>query len=191
MITQATLDLLDSELRKSTKRYKRMPFEDRHKLYVHEIRIDPYLSNKMYSKIKSLSWSQQFKYSEHPDFEKLIKSNDIGVYIMYVRPNDLIMEMPQHVMYVGISGENGSARPLRKRLNDYFYFKKIKLRDNIHKMLQMYYEHVFIRYAFFKGSYQDLEYLEKYLHEYFYPRFGKRDFEPQTKAAQSAWNTGQ
>lgn len=58
-------------------------------------------------------------------------------------------------------------------------------------MLQMYYNHVYVQYALFDGNFQELEKLEVSLHEYFYPRFGKRDFEPETKNAQSAWNTGQ
>ncbi len=190
MITQATLDLLDADIRNDVARYNSYPFKDRHKLYSHSIRIDPFWSNSKTAEIKPLIWSEYYKYSEHPNFEKIIKTNDIGIYIMYVRPEHLLLEMPQHVMYVGISGEHGSARPLKERLMDYFLISKIKLRNNIHMMLQLYYDHVYIRYALFKGKYQDLEKLESTLHEFYYPKFGKRDFEPDTKAAQSAWNAG-
>ncbi|SFQ07455.1 hypothetical protein [Parafilimonas terrae] len=191
MITQATLDLLDADIRKDVRRYNRMPFKDRHKIFSHEIRIDPYWCNKKFQQIPVLNWSADFKFSSHPDFQQIITTNDIGVYIMYVKPVNLLIDMPQYVMYVGISGENGSARPLRDRLMDYFYISKIKLRNNIHTMLQLYYDHVYIKYALFNGTYQSLEQLEEILHEFFYPKFGKRDFEPETKAAHSAWNTGQ
>src|SRR5438034_1347998 len=116
MIKQATLDLLDADLRKDVERYNKYPFKDRHKIFSHSIRIDPFWSNKKFSHITTLTWSDHFKFSEHPNFEKIIKSDDIGVYIMYVRPTELILDMPQYVMYVGISGEDGSARPLKERL---------------------------------------------------------------------------
>lgn len=191
MIKQATLDLLDADLRSHVSRYKSYPYNDRYKLFSHFIKVDPDWSDKKYSQITGFNWSQPFRFADHPNFEQIINSNLIGIYVMYVRPANLLLDMPQHVMYVGISGEKGSARPLQDRLMDYFYIEKIKLRENIHQFLQLYYEHVYIRYSLFSGSYQDLEELEKVLHEYFFPRFGKRDFEPETKAAQSAWNTGQ
>lgn len=191
MIKQATLDLLDADLRKDVRRYNRYPFKDRHKIFSHTVRIDPYWSNKKFRQLRALSWSNDFKFSDHPNFEQIINSNDIGIYIMYVRPKNLVMEMPRHVMYVGISGEHGSARPLKERLMDYFYISEIKLRENIHTMLQLYYDHVYIRYALFNGTFQALEELETSLHEFYYPKFGKRDFEPETKASHSAWNTGQ
>lgn len=191
MIKQATLDLLDADLRSGYERYQSYPFEDRHKLFLHEIKIDPYWADLKFSEIIHIDWSTPYKYAETPNFEKIIDSDKIGIYLMYVRPQNMLLEMPRHVMYVGISGEAGSERPLRERLMDYYYISKIKLRRNIHKMLQMYYNHVYVQYALFDGNFQELEKLEVSLHEYFYPRFGKRDFEPETKNAQSAWNTGQ
>jgi hypothetical protein len=191
MITQATLDLLDADLRAESNRYNNYPFKDRHKIFSHAIRIDPFWSNQKNAQITALNWSAQYRYADHPNFEQIINTNDIGVYVMYVRPQNLVIDMPQYVMYVGISGEHGSARPLKERLMDYFYISKLKLRNNVHQMLQMYYDHVYIKYALFNGNYNSLEDLESTLHEFFYPRFGKRDFQPETKAAHGAWNTGQ
>lgn len=190
MITQATLDLLDADLRAKATHYKDLPFDDRQKLFTHPIRIDPYRSEEKYPKIPKLKWSKKYKFSDHPNFERIITSKQIGIYVMYIRPPNLINDMPQFVMYVGISGENGSGRPLRERLMDYFQISKLKIRTNVHKMLQLYYEHVYIKYALYNGKYSNLESIEMALHEFYYPKFGKRDFEPDTAKAHSAWNTG-
>ncbi len=190
VIKQKTLDLLDASLRKDMSRYDSYPYKDRYKIFTHDIRIDPSWCEKKYNEVPKLSWQGPHKFSDMPNFEDIIKGNEIGIYIMYVRPNLLIEDMPQHMMYVGISGEHGSSRPLKDRLKDYFNINKIKLRENIHTMLQLYYENVYIKYALFNGNYLDLEKIEVVLHEFYSPRFGKRDFEPDTKKAQGAWNTG-
>ncbi len=191
MIKQGTLDLLDADLRTSLNRYNSHTYTDRYKLFSHNIRVDPSWSDTKYSQITGFNWSQPFRYADHPNFESIIPTDDIGLYVMYVRPTNTILDMPQFVMYVGISGEHGSQRPLKERLMDYFYIEKLKFRNNVHQLLQMYYEHVYIIYSTFSGTFVQLEALETILHEYFFPRFGKRDFEPKTKVAQSAWNTGQ
>ena len=191
MITQATYDILDSSLREGQKKYHAYDNIDRQKMYSHWLRVDPHRADEKYQLVPKLTWEGPYRYCEMPDFEQLINSEKIGIYIMYTRPVNLLLDMTQHVMYVGISGERGSSRPLKKRLMDYFNIGKLELRSNIHVMLQMYYEHVYIKYSLFDGTHQDLEKLEVLLHEFFYPKFGKRDFEPETKKAQSAWNTGQ
>lgn len=189
MIKQKTLDLLDSELRDKNNKYLKYDYEDRFKIFSHDWRIDPDWSEKKYTAINKygLKWSKPFKYSKHPDLDKIIKSNDSGIYIFFVAPPQLILNMPQYVIYVGISGEGGSGRPLKDRLKDYFYFSKIKLRKGIHKALQLYYEHTYFAFALYNGNYKDLEDLETLLHEYFSPKWSSRDYEPETKAAKSSW----
>lgn len=140
MITQATLDLLDASLRTEEQRYRSYPYKDRYKLFNHWIRIDPDWSDQKFAQIPpSISWSQPYKFADHPNFEQLITSEDIGIYLMFVRPTNMLDDMPQQVMYVGISGERGSERPLKERLMDYFYLSKMPLRSNIETMLQLYY----------------------------------------------------
>lgn len=191
MIKQSTYDLLDASLRRDVDRYKGYPYKDRYKIFSHNIKVDPYWCEKKYVEIPKLEWVGPFKYSDFPNFEQIITSDSVGLYMMYVRPNIMIEDMPQHVMYVGISGEHGSLRPLKDRLMDYFYIEKIKIRENVHTMLQLYYDNVYIKFTLFEGTYQQLEAVETALQEFYFPKFGKRDFEPQTKKAQSAWNTGQ
>jgi len=186
---QATFDLLDSELRAGYDKYLNLDHEDRYKLFTHQITIDPYKSKERYNSLIpfSLTWSIPHKYSAQLDLNTIIPSNDPGIYIFFVKPPQLIMDMPQFVIYVGIAGERGSGRSLKDRLKDYFYFSKIKLRDNIHKVFQLYYEEVYFSFALYPGPVADLEVIETLLHEYFSPRWSSRDYEPETKRARSAW----
>ncbi len=191
-VKQKTLDILDASLRTDYKRYHAYPYLDRFKIFSHNIKIDPHWSDQKFKDIPTnFKWSQPYRFADYPDFETIILTNDIGIYMMYVCPHNMIDDMPKHAMYVGISGEHGSARPLKERLMDYFSLPKMKLRQNIHTMLQMYLDHVYIKFCLMPNySFSDVETLEETFHEYYYPKFGKRDFEPQTKTAQSAWNTG-
>lgn len=190
MIQQATLDILDSELRREYDRYRTMPYKDRVKIFsIPNMRIDPNWSNKKFEELRGaiLDWSDPIRYSEKPKFQKLIDSDEKGVYMMIVKPLNTILNLPQYVMYIGISGEKGSQRSLKDRLTDYQYLEKIKKRDSIHQMLQLYYEEVYIVYSLYKGRFEELERLEGILHEYYNPVYGKREFSPPTKAAKRAW----
>ena len=194
MLKQETLDLLDSEIRNDYDRYKGYPYKDRYKLFTHPtVRIDPFWAGKVYTDeiskyIDNFKWSNPVRYSEYPDFKSIIATEDIGIYIVIGKPHTLMLNLPQHVFYVGISGEDGKGRPLRDRLTDYLYFSKIKLRDNIHQMLQMYLEEAYIIYSTYKGTFEELEKLEIAFHEYLSPLYSKRDFKPETKKAKRSWN---
>ncbi len=187
MIQQKTFDILDSELRRSYNKYLNYSYDDRYKLLTHEWRIDPYWSGTKFKEISryNLSWSPPYKYSAQPNIDSIISTSDTGIYIFFVRPPDVILDMPKYVIYVGISGERGSSRPLKERLNDYYYISKLRLRKGIHKALQLYYEEAYFSFAFYNGA--DIETLETLLHEYFSPKWASRDYEPPTKAAKSAW----
>ena len=189
MIKQATLDLLDSELRRDYDKYNNYPYDDRLKLFSHSIRIDPYWSIQMLKGVNedAFKWSEPIKFSDNPKFEELIESNEKGLYLFIVRPNQTILDLPQYVIYVGISGEKGSNRALKDRLSDYQYISQLKKRKALHKMLQLYYNEVYIRYSLFEGEAEDLESLETVLHEYFNPLCNTRDFIPETKQAKRAW----
>ena len=190
MIKQKTLDMLDADLKREQKKYLNYDHKIRYALFTRKsVRIDPNWSSQKFSDIDKhkLSWSKPYKYSEHPDFKTIIPTNDIGIYIMYVKPDNTILDMPSYVMNVGISGEKGKKRPLKDRLTDYFYINQVKLRTNIHHFLQMYYDYVYIRYAIYTGHHKDLESVEKLLHEFYNPLYNERDFEPKTKKAKKAW----
>ena len=192
MIKQRTLDLLDSDLRKHETKYKNMDYDDRFKIFSHEIRIDPYWSTKKFIEISkyNIQWNSPLKYSDFPNLDTIIKDNDIGLYMFYIKPNETICEMPKFVLYIGMSGENSSNRPVRERLKDHFNINNIKKRDHVHKMFQLYYDYIYFIYANYDNKYSlgSIEKLEILLHEYFSPKFAKRDFEPPTKAARKSWN---
>lgn len=190
MIKQTTLDILDSSLRKKNTDYLTRDYIDRFQTYHHNIRIDPSHSEDKYEEIDgdnlALNWVE-FKYSDLPDLSKIINKDLIGIYYFSVRPSKRISNLPQYIMYVGISGEHGSKRPLRERITDYYYISKLKKRSNVHQFLQMYYENVYISFSYYKGDHKDLEKIETFLHEFFAPKFNLRDFEPKTKKAIKAW----
>jgi hypothetical protein len=189
MMKQATLDILDSELRRDYQRYQSMNYDDKYKLFSHHIYIDPLKSQTYYTDIvnHNLSWLGPIKYCSLPNLDNIITEDKSGIYFFVVKPDLLILEMPQFVVYVGISGANQSFRPLRERLKDYFYFDKIKKRSNIHKMLQLYYENIYIYYAYFNNN-VNVSDIETALHEYFSPHFAKSAFDVETRNAVSAWN---
>jgi len=187
---QATLDILDADLRGKYNEYKKYPYNDRYKLFRHDIRIDPYIANQKLAEIETfnLNWSEPIKYSEHPDINSIITENGVGIYVFFVQPNRLVLGMPRVPIYVGISGERESSRPLKERLKDYFNLNQIKRRDAVHQALQMYYDEVYFCYCIYDGNSEDLSQIERLLHEFFSPKFAKRDFEPETKQAQKSWN---
>lgn len=186
---QSTFDILDSELRRGYNKYQTMAFVDRYNSYTFDIRIDPKWSEKKYEKLKTygLNWSDPFKYADLKSPEDIIATDDTGVYLFFVKPKELILNMPQMVIYVGIAGEGESNRPLKERLKDYFRISQIKLRANIHQALQLFYDDVYLSYAKYTGSSSNLKKIERLLHEFYSPRWSTRDYELETKKARAAW----
>ncbi len=189
MIKQATLDLLDSELRNETSNFKSLSYTNRLKLFTFGLRIDPLRSQEYFDRISAndLKWNEPIKYSSKPNLDNIIKDNEVGIYLFVVEPEKLILNMPKYVLYVGISGANDSQRPLRERLKDYFYYEKIKKRTNIHQMLGLYYENIYIYYAYFDNINKNIEDVETALHEFFSPHFARKAFELETRKAANAW----
>jgi hypothetical protein len=188
---QKTLDILDASLRDEQNEILTMDFKNRFGLFTRKnVRIDPKWSEAKFNEIDTtlLNWELPFKYSDRPNLDTIISEEHIGIYVMYVQPQNTILGMPKYVMNVGIAGEDGSERSLKDRLKDYYQLSSIKKRTNIHRFLSIYYENVYIVYSYFKGDHTELERIEKKLHEFFYPIFNIRDFEPETKNARKAWN---
>jgi len=182
-LQQATLDLLDAELRKKSSEFRNYPDDVRFKFYRMEFLIDPLNWEKFYPRSSRYNYNwKEFKFSDLPNLDRLIKSDDPGVYIFYIKPPALINDLPKFVLYVGISN-----RPLKERLKDYFNLSKIKKRENIHKMLQLYYDHIYVCYSVLSIGSTELSKLEKALHGFFYPIEARRDFPAELKKAQKAW----
>lgn len=191
MIKQKTFDLLDAHLRTENDFYNNLDFDKRQVFYTHKTyRVDPWWANKKYEELKkeSFNWSTPIKYSDLKDFNKHISSNDIGIYLFLVSPKNLIFNLPQTVLYVGISGDKGKERPLKDRLNDYYQISKLEKRENIHKLIQLYYDDLYVVYTFYKGAdYKELLKIETALTEFFSAPYSDAAYEPPTKKSRSLW----
>jgi hypothetical protein len=187
---QKTLDILDKDLSTKANYYGSLPKEVRFRFLREEFLMDSSYWDKYHPLVDkhTLVWNE-FKYSDinKPDsIDKLILTDDIGVYIFIIRGQNLYLDMPKYVFYVGISGEGGSARPLRTRLKDYFKLETVKKRKKVHRMLSMYHPNVYVKYATTKMAHTDLEELEVNLHGFFYPICNERDFPIELKQERQA-----
>lgn len=190
-LKQATLDILDSELRSSHDNYMNMALDDHIKIYERQITVAPRLWKDNLARVSKVKYRwQEVKYTDLPkEIENSQKPLDnIGIYYFSVRPDFLINQQPSYVFYVGIAGEGNSQRTLRQRLQDYLYVNKLEKRKNVHKTLQLYYEFIIVNYSIMPAlTSQQLEELEVHLHDYLYPWVNSRDFSPSVKDAQKAW----
>jgi hypothetical protein len=190
MIRQKTFDLLDASLRSDNNSYLNYKPEDRTIFYsTKPYRIDPWWSNQKLLEIEKFpfDWSAPVKYSEYKDFRTIIPTEDTGIYLFFVAPNRLVYDLPRTVLYVGISGDRGSKRPLRERLNDYYKISNIKKRSNIHKLLQLYFDDLYIAYSLYSGDFKELLKLETALTEFFSAPYSNAAYEPPTRKGRNTW----
>jgi len=192
-MTKATFDLFDAPLGEAFEYCQRQPDEVRFAMYRREFSVDPqnWRRHGPPTWAFGLRW-QEFRYADVQsagDLDRLIGKDHPGVYVFYARPKKLIYQFPQFAFYIGISNEHGSKRPLRERLKDYLptALAKIRKRKNIHRMLQFYYESLWVAFALTDEHATDLESLEKALHGYIHPCFARRDFPPEVKTQQKAF----
>lgn len=151
--------------------------------------IDPNYWETYYPLISSLSFNwKTIKYSSRPDLSKEIDNDDPGIYIFYIQPNNTILGMPKFVIYVGISNENDSNRPLRTRLGDYFLVSKIKKRTALHRLLVKYYEYTYISFSTIKLNTTKIKELETHAIGFFYPLSNKDDFPVDISGPRKAFN---
>lgn len=186
MVTFPTFDVLDKELTGEVKSFNSIIEDYRWNNSGIEFHIDPQYWEEYYQKVKKylpkLKW-EELKYSKFPDLNKVITTNDLGIYLFVIRPDNMILSYPQFVMYVGISGEDGSNRPLKERINDYFNIGNIKKRKKLHGMLKKYYHNTWLIYSLIKNiKHKDLEQLEEDLHGYFIPPANTRDYPVRIKS---------
>jgi hypothetical protein len=189
---KATLDILDADLSGNFARYRSFSIVDRERFYKREFLYDPTRWTDLYALISrySLTW-QEFRFGEvvaNNDIDVRIPSQNPGLYIFYVRPNDLLYRFPQFALYVGISNVSGSKRPLRERLKDYLNLPTIKKRLNVHQMLQLYYDHVWVAFSLLSIPSTEMSKLEEYVHDYLGPPFGKSGYSIEVKKSIKAWD---
>ena len=179
MIKPKTFDLLDAGYTREVTDYRLLEDKLRYKNSEEAFILDPNYWEKYYQLIQSyncnFNWNE-FKFDSRPDLDNLIPSNDIGVYMFLIRPNHSIYAHPSYIIYVGISGEKGSNRPLKERITDYLYYNNIKKRKKLHRLLSKYYKETYVAFSLVKIPWQDLENVEEALHGFFMPIANDRDF---------------
>ena len=179
---RATLDILDASIPDDYAAWRSDPDDRRFPAYKRTFLTDPVFweRHRPADWAYTLTWNE-FQYSEisTPDYLDLkIPGNDPGVYVFYIRPDQVINRFPQFALYLGISNERGSNRPLRERLKDYAPSRVAarKKRDNIDQMLQMYFGVLWIAYATVLRPSAELVELEQKLHGFIYPCYARRDY---------------
>lgn len=179
MIKTKTFDLLDAEYTREVVDYLSLDDKLRFKNSEETFILDPNYWEKYYRIIDSyncnFNW-QEFKFDSRPDLNSIITSNDIGVYMFIIKPNNLIYGNPSYIIYVGISGEKGSNRPLKDRIGDYLNYNNINKRKKLHRLLSKYYGEAHVAYSLVQIPWQDLEKVEEALHGFFMPIANDRDF---------------
>lgn len=179
MIQTKTFDLLDAEYTREVVDFLSLDDKFRYKNAEETMILDPNYWEKYYRIIQSydcnFNWNE-FKFDSRPDLNALIQTNDIGVYMFIIKPINLIYGEPSYVIYVGISGEKDSNRPLKDRIADYLNYNNIKKRKKLHRLLSKYYGEAYMAYSVVNVSSQQLKEVEKALHGYFMPIANDRDF---------------
>ena len=182
MVTFETFDVLDKHLKAESGQIQSLDDEKRWDMLKIEFHLDSLYWNKYYSEISkhTFNWNE-IKYAEHNNMDSKITTDDIGIYLFVVKPDNMVLNMPQYVLYVGISGENDSGRPLKDRINDYFNLGKIKKRNKLHRALKRFYNNVYIYFSTVSINSDELEKLEKDMHGFFIPPTGDRDYPIEIK----------
>lgn len=138
-----------------------------------------------------LAW-REYRYADvttRSDLDRVITEDEPGLYVFYARPQRLVNRFPQFALYVGISNEGQSLRPLRDRLKDYLptSLSQIRKRENVHLMIQLYYGSLWVAFTLMKDHASEVEELETKLHGYLHPCFARRDFPVGVKRQQKAF----
>jgi len=186
-----TLDVLDSYLLTEYHRWADPEIKFRIRNYTEKIVLDTPNWDKYYKEIVpyGLVWSE-FKYDDIDTLKKIdekLLENTTGFYMFILKPNNPIYDMPKNVLYVGMSGENNSCRPLKDRLKDYFNINKIKKRDAVIRMLEKYYPNIYVAFTYCDQNTAILKQIESSLIGFFYPIVNKDDFPVELKPEKKAF----
>lgn len=185
-----TLDLLDAHFTAERQEYEAMKANPKFIYSSEEFIINPSYWDKYYDKLKHITFNwNEVKYDSKPDVTRLITTDDPGVYMFYIRPNNCIWDLPKFVLYIGISGATASLNPLKNRLSNYFNHNVVRKRDALHRLLGKYYNHTYVVYSLLPGfnSSQILD-LEKNLIGYYYPIANVEDFPVEIQGPRKAFN---
>lgn len=138
----------------------------------------------------TLNWNQ-FKYTDVFTnlnlIDSIITSNDTGIYMFIVQSQDELYNLSKYVMYVGISGENNSKRPLKIRLKDYFRIEQVRKRSAVLRLLERYKENIHVAFFLANTTTQILKELEQALIGFFYPPANKDDFPIELQPSKKAF----
>jgi hypothetical protein len=144
-IPAATIDILDASIPDEFDIWQGKTDIERWPHYKEPFMTDPVLWKRHEPPdwAFNLTW-HEFRYADVKtthDINSIIKTTLPGIYIFYIRPERRFLHFPQYALYVGISNENDSRRPLRDRLKDYLPVRveRKKKRLNIDRLLRLYY----------------------------------------------------
>jgi hypothetical protein len=192
-MSKVTFDLLDAPLGDVYGYIQGLPDSVRISNYQQSFLIDPqkWEQHMPDDWVFGLNW-REYRYADiqkSKDLKAIIPENDPGIYIFYTRANRLVYQFPRFAFYIGISNEHNSQRPLRERLKDYLptAISAIRKRENIHRMLQFYYQYIWVAFALTSVSSTELSNVEERLHGFIYPCFCRRDFPTDIKKQQQAF----
>lgn len=188
-----TFDPLDAPLWEAFSYYQTLPADVRAKLYQHVIWTDPknWRKNNPPPWVHKLKW-KVFRYADvdtSNKLEKIVSDTVPGIYIFSIYPDATITGFPVLALYVGISNENESGRALRERLKEYLpsRMSEIRKRKNIHKMLRLYFHHVWVYFAYVRKPSKMLRKAEQNLHGYLAPPAADRDYPVDMKPFKPAF----
>jgi hypothetical protein len=186
-----TLDVLDSYITEEHSDWLSPKFKIRKRNYTESLLLDPINWEKYYKEIEShgLVWNE-FKYNQIKnlnDIDSIINDNKTGFYMFVIKPNNLIYDLPKNVLYIGMSGENNSERPLKDRIKDYYNLEKIKKRNAVIRMIEKYYHNIYVAFSLIDKPTYVLKEIESSLIGFFYPIVNKDDFPGELKPDKKAF----
>lgn len=192
-VKPVTFDPTDAPLWEAYHYYQALPDDVRASLYQHVFWADPknWQRHSPPDWIFRLDW-RTFHYSDIVDSAKLrtvVSEDRAGIYMFSIAPKRLVEGFPRYALYVGISNERNSGRPLRERLRDYLpaTISQIRKRKSVHKMLRLYFQYVWVHFAYVDKASKQIMSAEQKLHGYLAPPVAERDYPVDMKPFKRAF----
>ena len=188
-----TFDPFDAPLWEGYDYFQSLPDPVRARSYQQTFWVDPkhWQKHKPPAWVFDLEW-KSYRYSDVDTPAKLraIVTEDVpGIYIFSVRPELTVCGFPHYALYVGISNAYSSERIIRERLEDYLPTRiaTIKKRTNIHSMVCLYFDDLWVHFAYVDKPSTTLMKAEETLHGYLAPPVGDKAFPIDMKKFKRAW----
>jgi hypothetical protein len=189
----ATFDPLDAALFDGHKIFQSMPDSLRAPHYVHRFWVDPahWKRHKPPDWVFALKWTA-YRYAKIDTAAKLraIATRNVpGIYVFSVKPGTRVIGFPLYALYVGISNATDSGRPVRKRLEDYLpsNISSIKKRKLVHRMICLYFDSLWVHFAYVNRPSSVLRKTEEQLHGYLAPPFAVAAYPVDMKSPRKAF----